>query len=66
METKTTITVYSDTDDYEYQVEAGPEILSVSYTEYKQTPVSISFGSIEEMESVAKAMLKLVKLHREP
>ncbi len=49
-------------EDYYYEVSVG-EVLSITYKESagQQVPVQqvyLSFGSIEEMRAVAKAMLK--------
>jgi hypothetical protein len=44
-------------EDYRYEVCAG-EVLSVTYKESTGIETYISFGSIEEMRAVAKAMLK--------
>lgn len=57
----TKLTVHSD--GYQYDVELGEE-LSLTYFE-PPNKASITFGSIEEMEAVAKAMLKAVKFHKE-
>jgi hypothetical protein len=44
-------------EDYYYEVCAG-EVLSITYKESAGQQVYLSFGSIEEMRAVAKAMLK--------
>jgi hypothetical protein len=54
--TEVTFTVSSD-DDYKYEVCAG-EVLSVTYKEYTGQEIFLSFGSVEEMEAVAHAMLR--------
>lgn len=65
--TTITIDVYPD-PDYHYEVSAG-DVISVTYVEhineYNATwslrrRSDVSFGSLEEMEAVAKAMLKVV------
>lgn len=53
--TDVTFTVYPQ-EDYRYEVCAG-EMLSVTYKESTGLETYISFGSIEEMRAVAKAML---------
>jgi hypothetical protein len=55
MKTDITLTVYPQ-DDYQYEVLVG-EVLSISYREPGRNDDCMSFGSIEEMRAVAKAML---------
>jgi hypothetical protein len=64
IETGITLEVYAD-PEYFYEVHLGGE-----YTlTYKETDLNIKtilgFGSLEEMEAVANAMLKAVKIKRE-
>ena len=54
--TDVTFTVYPQ-EDYHYEVCAG-EVLSVTYKESTGQEIFLSFGSLEEMRAVAKAMLK--------
>lgn len=56
MMTDITLTVYPQ-EDYHYEVLVGDEMLSVTYSERAHNSVRVSFGSIEEMRAVAKAML---------
>lgn len=56
MMTDITLTVYPQ-EDYHYEVLVGDEMLSVTYSERARSIVHVSFGSIEEMRAVAKAML---------
>ena len=62
-ETGVQLTVYAD-HDYRFRV-SGPDELLLEYLEdgRSETPM-ISFGSLEEMEAVAKAMLTVVRLAR--
>lgn len=61
-----TITVYADYD-YFYEVVLHPESQSLNYHEVGNSSAScrVSFGSIEQMEAVAKAMLQTVKFAHE-
>jgi hypothetical protein len=63
--TDITINVYPD-PDYHFEVSAG-DMISVTYIEHinqynldKERRSDVSFGSLDEMEAVAKAMLKVV------
>ncbi len=53
-------------DGYDYEIELGDE-LSLTYLEPTRPDATavIAFGSLQEMESVAKAMLKAAKIHEE-
>ena len=48
------------TDDYEYEVTISPDSVRLTYIEFENNkPVikqNLSFGSVVEMEAVAKAM----------
>lgn len=61
-----TITVYADSD-YHYKASSG-DMHRVAYFESDNgTYVEkshVSFGSLDEMEAVAKAMLKIVAISR--
>lgn len=64
LETGITLTVYAD-QDYSYDVKVNASTISVNYVESRLTrdrDTELRFGSLEEMEAVAKAMLKAVKL----
>jgi hypothetical protein len=62
--TDTVINVYSDSE-YHYSALVSDEELGVTYTETDgERKKEISFGSIEEMEAVANAMLRAVRTHR--
>lgn len=62
-ETGVQLTVYAD-HDYRFVV-SGPDELMLEYVEEgRDNKPYISFGSLEEMESVAKAMLTVVRLAR--
>jgi hypothetical protein len=74
IETTIAITVHTDSDyQYQYKVEIGPDQISVSYEELDSTrpsrrrvrPLDLRFGSLDEMEAVANAMLKAIKFGRE-
>ena len=65
-ETGITLTVYCELD-YKYEI-SYDEILHITYVEPRESDdyrIDLSFGSIEEMEAVAKAMLKVAQLKRE-
>lgn len=63
-ETSITVSVYVD-PDYHYEVSAG-DMLEVIYVENNTNhKTAISFGSVDEMEEVAKAILKVVALSKE-
>ena len=63
-ETGITLTVYADRD-YFYEVDIAEE-LSLTYKEIdRKDDIRLDFGSLDEMEAVAKAMLKAVKLAKE-
>lgn len=52
-------------DDYYYQVTVNESLFEVSYFEvYNESGPrqTLSFGSIQEMEAVANAMLKTIKM----
>ena len=67
IESSIQITVYAD-QDYKYVVSSG-DIIYITYVETNDpsnnSKVEISFGSIEEMEAVANAMLKVVKMSKD-
>jgi hypothetical protein len=65
IETDITINVYAD-EDYHYAVSAGG-VIGITYVEHTNGETAkedrnhvVHFGSLDEMESVAKAMLKIV------
>jgi len=65
IETSITISVYAD-PDYHFEVSAG-DLIQVTYVERlrefnvnKDRRTDVSFGSLDEMAAVAKAMLKVV------
>lgn len=58
------ITVAPD-ESYQYDITAADWTLELSYTEGQKEMGNITFGSLEEMEEVAKAMLTAVKMRRE-
>lgn len=64
IETGLEITVYSDSD-YSYVVAEGTVTYKEDRGEGGVLAVEISFGSIDEMEATAKAMLKMVEFQRE-
>jgi len=70
METKVEITINPDTD-YFYTIKVMDIELSVSYTEHPQDinqdprHKTIFFSSLDEMEKVAEAMMKAVKMGRD-
>lgn len=57
------ITLYADADYY-YDVFSG-ESIGIGYKDVGNHVNEIQFATIEEMEAVAKMMLKLVKLGKE-
>lgn len=63
IETGVTLSVYAD-HDYRFDVEVSDEF-SVVYVENGKEGSRVSFGSLDEMEAVAKAMLKAIKLAKE-
>jgi hypothetical protein len=64
MQTKITIGVRTD-PDYKYEVNVDKEEeISISYIDFLQT-TTIHFANLDEMEEVAKAMLKAAKFSRE-
>lgn len=63
IETGFTFTVYADYD-YKYTV-VMEDTYTVNYKENDREEISIGFGSIEEMEAVARSMLKAVEVKRE-
>jgi hypothetical protein len=64
IETGIMLTVYAN-EKYRYEVEATDEYNVIQYVEANEDPISISFASLDEMEAVAKAMLKTVKMSRD-
>lgn len=67
METTTKITIHVDCE-YEYDVEASSDTIQLSYREIlsdSHTQVDIAFATLDEMEAVAQAMLRVVKIGRE-
>jgi hypothetical protein len=64
METGITLSIYPE-DDYHYDVDVHLDEIAVVYNEIGIEKSRMSFGSIEEMEAVAKAMLRAAQLGRE-
>ena len=64
METGITLSIYPE-DDYHYDVDVHLDEIAVVYNEIGIEKSRMSFGSIEEMEAVARAMLRAVQLGRE-
>jgi hypothetical protein len=64
METGITLSIYPE-DDYHYDVDVHLDEIAVVYNESGIEKSRMSFGSIEEMEAVARAMLRAVQLGRE-
>ena len=64
METGITLSIYPE-DDYHYDVVANIEDISLIYKEQGVEKTRVAFGSIEEMEAVARAMLRAAQLGRE-
>ena len=68
IETSITISIHPD-EDYHFEVHAG-DVIKVEYIEHSQINngaerrFDIAFGSLEEMEAVAKAMLRVVAQSR--
>jgi hypothetical protein len=67
IETSITISVYPD-PDYHFEVLAG-DVIKVEYVEHSnevhaERRFDVSFGSLDEMEAVAHAMLKVVAMSR--
>lgn len=67
IQTGVTLDVYADLD-YFYEIRVGEEY-TLTYKETRSDQldrkVYVGFGSLEEMEAVAKAMLRAVKTARE-
>lgn len=66
IETTISIEIYPD-QAYNYRVNVAEDELQLEYKETGENPLSsyISFGSLSEMEAVARAMLRAVKNARE-
>jgi len=64
IETGLTISVYADRH-YHYEVQCNGEFSLLYVENGREDKPYISFGSIEEMEAVATAMLKTARLARE-
>jgi hypothetical protein len=64
METGITLSIYPE-DDYHYDVDVHLDEIAVVYNESGIEKSRMSFGNIEEMEAVARAMLRAVQLGRE-
>lgn len=62
-ETEIKISVFPD-PDYYFEVVASSEEIYISSTADDSISTVIGFGSIEEMESVANAMLTVVKMRK--
>ena len=65
IETGITLTVYAD-HDYHFDVSVLSDEMSVTYVEaeFDTHGQRLSFGSIEEMQAVAHAMLKAIELRK--
>ena len=64
IETGITVTVYADID-YRYEVSVE-DTIELKYVENgREETISIGFGSVAEMEAVAKAMLKVAQVKKE-
>lgn len=63
----TTIKLSVDVDgDYAHEVSVNQDEMFIEYQEMNRTQCErISFGSLEEMEAVARAMLKAVQTHKQ-
>ena len=59
-----TLTVYAD-QDYRYNIEVSDEMALVYEEDGREQDLRIGFGSLNEMEAVANAMLRAVKLAKE-
>ena len=59
-----TLTVYVD-HDYRYNIEVSDEMALVYEEDGREQDLRIGFGSLNEMEAVANAMLRAVKLAKE-
>jgi hypothetical protein len=64
METGITLSIYPG-DGYHYDVVANIDEIAVVYKDDDVEKTRVSFGTIEEMEAVAKAMLRAAQLGRE-
>lgn len=64
METGITLSIYPG-DGYHYDVAANIDNISLIYNENGVEKSRVNFGTIEEMEAVAKAMLRAAQLGRE-
>ena len=64
LETGITLTVYADVD-YRYEVNVADEIDLTYKEDGRDRDLRIGFGSLDEMEAVARAMLNAVKLARD-
>jgi hypothetical protein len=64
MELGTKLTVYAD-ESYSYEAKVSESELMLTYCEEDREESYISFGSLDEMESVARAMLLAVSTARE-
>lgn len=56
------IKIFAD-PEYHYEVIRGETQLMLVYKEKGGEPVCISFGSVQEMEAVANAMLQVVQVN---
>ena len=64
MITNTTIVVRSDEPYYFKVVESADELKLQFFDDVDENTSTIYFGSVEEMEAVANAMLKLARIAR--
>lgn len=64
METGITLSIYPE-DDYHYDVDVHLDEIAVVYKENGAEKSRLSFGTIEEMEAVARSMLRAAQLGRE-
>jgi hypothetical protein len=61
METGITLSIYPD-DSYHYDAVANIDEIAVVYKENGVEKTRVAFGTIEEMEALAKAMLRVLNL----
>lgn len=60
----TRINVFPD-PDYHYEISVSDEQLNLTYHEGDDDHTrSLNFGSIEEMQAVAEAMLRAIRTHK--
>lgn len=62
IQTGITVEVFPDSE-YRYEVSVNDELISLNYFEEGQER-EIAFGSLDELEAVANAMLKVAKFYK--